>query len=1583
MGSLKDYQVNAAGGDITIYFDTSCTGKDGEGSNWKKDPGTDKIYYYTFKSVNNPGIQEMELVPGKPGYDGGKLYKATINKENYSYLVILSENSMEHKINRTIDFQTSNLEDNSILMLTTDGLETEGGGFVQTMYVRGDYVAPAKYQGETFSILNMDDNDADVWIQYSTRVKKENGEWGPTEGTVTSTAEKHTLTGRHYYLNQFVVPPANSGSDPWQTVTIYADSGLTEEIKKYYFPEGKILGRSFFYGVTDFQSADSPLDYGDQTKLCYQTSNLEKVGGVNYELYFDKGSFPKSATNIPKYGSSKTSATAIAKDGNAKFKTNGNVSITEKTDISGTDVDLSENIYSIEYKGVQYNLFAPKNEGDNLITINDNVAAISGTYTVQSTNNVLEEGSNKYNYITTQADFYDYQYDHNSTIDNSYTYSYSEPRYLIFTKTTALHNTGKWNTVNAYFYSGGTNNVWPGVQMDYIGTNDMNEHQYKIVIPPWASIAIVNNGSSGGSNQTVDFSVAGTGSVGYYSNFTEGSKEKVPVCSFTVTNTFNEGSTSLRGKAKRPYLTINEAVSGSDYASDSSNYPMYLGQFWLPKMDSGYYNTSEHMYTSSTVGQRAGHNGNDDKYYYSDITDEYQYNYGFGKQLTNFNWSSNLAFRYADQAPGTYEPYDAVVQGLVNKTLRTESDGKYTLMANDNKNTIPYFDSSWWNKSYTSSDGKSGNLKTDEYIKEYDNLSFPFFETAASDIKKFQKSSLAKGKLVSNQSRNYEGTYYVFDSTKNVIRLNDSKDDLLKYYDMSDQRVGDNYGDGVNTHSDTGLFPFNNHDDRESKDLHYGFGIKFSIDFYLNDNGTLDGTTNGIPITFTFQGDDDVWVFLDDKLVLDMGGAHKNSIGEINFADRKVYIGAVSGITDTAYVSSALVPKSTEFKNSSIGIDDNSNYLKSGKHKITMYYLERGMLNSNLYVMFNLPLALTKFDLQNDTDFSGVNKGFEKATKYVAENDVFNYSIQNKNTTNVVGSEYKTPFNSLVQRTNGESGTSVTTTLSTAWTGTQKTYNFQGSSDGTYKPMDSTEEKGVTYQLTEPSFGGGGVTTFNTRTVGSTAGVVSMQYGEMATFSKQLNSGSTMLVTQLDNLSKPNGVDENGARKYDDSGTRKASDYYNTYYQEDEYAPTDKYRKYAGVYRGDDVTSTELKHVEPMYNVTGLKNYSTNHVINPQIEKGGLQYVFEDPEDAGNSYVYLRQVIVNEVKTVKLRITKDIFAGEKTEDSEVFRFKLHFSNVFGDDSASDRIVYTDIGYTKKSGSETTPGSLDEYGGFELKKGEYIEITGIPAQTKFWIEEIGSKNTSSPYVMSKDYSLNVGSESTPRSLVDDTYSIVTNKRKTGNMKLQKLVFDDTGKLITTAIDTEFIVKVTMTTSDKVDVRNYPLKFMLGTTDLTMGGDPKVTESEPTPDLTEHTRTITYTIRINPNQTKGGTNTITIENVPYDTKYSVVEGDIPAGYVAAGSKPAESCWTDTNYNTDTGTYTNIMYANALKKIGDSTKDFITVENMTNPIVMPETGGTGVILIFPLGILAIVLSGAAVMIYRRKMAYGYIFGKGRYMK
>lgn len=1574
--------AEAAGSSITIYFDTSyapsnegCTQTGAHGTHgWST--GMENVYYHAWGgSKGSTGDLKAMTPTGKAGKNGGKLFSLTFNEGEYGFILFSSATPYRSDGDdyywQTWDLTITGVSDKQVFGLNGLGYgENKDGVYRRKQQVNAKYIYSSgeNYSGggggggdysNYFSILNMTNSSKSFKIRYTDETKNLDTDTWNDDKTFTSnddlsSIDNTTVNARHYAYKMFT-PPSNTL--PYQTVEIWDANHIgsgDSPIKKYYFPEGKILGRTFMYGVSQLSGGNV---------ISYQSSDLGDIPAMNTNLYLDNASFydektPAQKTNAENATVKEVGFTYLGRDGgNSQFRSiKANPIIVPEFKVStltaGANNDMSSYIYSLSHNGSIYNMFAAKESGDNLICINDNVAAVSGKYTLQSINNVLTEDGTDYIYATTLAEMFDYQYDtfnYTVTTPNKVEIRDVYPGCVLFTRPSG------WGDPKAYFFndSGGVGNNYPGTGMTWVFNNEYGEAVFKINIPAGATHVIFSDGNNSGT-KTSDIKIGYD--KGFYLN---GSS----VGSYNDLN--NKTSiTNLKGEAKRPYLTINEAISASPYATTSGNYPMYLGQFWMRMEDSGTYSTSAGLYNSTTAPKvRAAHDANNDRYNGNDSTN-HDNTYGFGNELNNFNWSANLAYRNEKETVGEYKPYNAVVQGLVKSQLK---NGKLMALNGEN-NTIPYFDLNWWNdrQSFGTSQGNTQNL-IQNYIKHYPDLTFPFFKTASNDLRDFHTDDdqFTTGKLITDSSKNYTGDYYVFDSKKNVVRYDSSlaggEGDLKKYYDKSTQIVNDNYGDGKNTHSDPGLFPFNGPGDSNSKNLHYGFGVKFSFDFYLNENGTIDGTKDGTPITFTFQGDDDVWVFLDDQLVLDMGGAHKNAIGEINFAKNggHVTIGSASTVNNNNIQVEGTGGQASLAKYD----QDFNNTLKSiattGKHTITMFYLERGMLNSNLYVMFNLPMSLTKWELQQETEYSGVNAGFAAATKYVADRDVFNYAVKNKDTKNVVGSEYKTIDNVNVTRTNTDASRS--TTLSTSGGGSSTTNNFNidtgqnaPDSDG-YQSLVSSPSGGVTYRLFDmygnkssdskliPVF-------YDTRQFNNTGqnNVISLQHGELATFNKQFTNGSMFKVTQLDNISSP----VSGSRtSYDDNTGRTVSKYYNTYFQEEK--GVSKRQRYAGIYRGDDVADIDLGYVETMYGdtsatpwglKTGVKNYSTNYIVNPQVEDGNtLNYNFRDPKDGANEYVHLRQVVVNEVKTAKLVVQKKLLVSESSPPDKTYTFTIQFRNVFGttETTGVPIVEYTSINYKKykADGTEyTQPLSLTSEGTFTLKLDERIEIDNIPVGTKYYVTE-GTIPSGSPYVADAEHSIASGTIEAPAELTTDTTATMFNSRPTGSFKVVKVLKDTDGTTDIISNDTEFDATIVLTKPSGIDsFAGYDIRINgVGVTVTSDTGIPvKLKVGSP----------------------------VTVTGLPADTTYTVSEGDVPTGYAKLQITNPTSGYTvdpsesNVEYNT----------ASSSHKIS-TTQGIVNVYNILSPIIMPSTGGTPIIFLFPAGITAIALSFAALLLYKRK--------------
>lgn len=331
-----------------------------------------------------------------------------------------------------------------------------------------------------------------------------------------------------------------------------------------------------------------------------------------------------------------------------------------------------------------------------------------------------------------------------------------------------------------------------------------------------------------------------------------------------------------------------------------------------------------------------------------------------GGNLTWYWQGANVAF-----GPNKEKASKDVAQGIVGKNL---DDGNLiTSYTNENGDPVkvPFFN-------------EDAYPNQSKYMRFYNNLQFPFTKTTNDKGVSTYSFDSAKNTV-----------YYDYDNKK-IVR----KDDLKIHDASKDNSIG--------------YFPFNSTDpDQSAKDnLNYGFGTQFTIPFTVTETGeNVDGTS----MTFKFTGDDDVWVYIDGALVLDMGGAHCKAEGEINFATQMATI--TTGTSDAKLGNQPTAGgrvaakdngnRTVDFKNITVKKSDGSiislaDYMKeSGKvHELKMYYMERGMWDSNMSISYSfvpLPSGLT---LSKTLDTKDVNAGLKNAVQGL---DNFDFNIQTKN----------------------------------------------------------------------------------------------------------------------------------------------------------------------------------------------------------------------------------------------------------------------------------------------------------------------------------------------------------------------------------------------------------------------------------------------------------------------------------------------------------------------------------------------------------------------------------------------------------
>lgn len=350
--------------------------------------------------------------------------------------------------------------------------------------------------------------------------------------------------------------------------------------------------------------------------------------------------------------------------------------------------------------------------------------------------------------------------------------------------------------------------------------------------------------------------------------------------------------------------------------------------------------------------------------------------------LSRWNSTANVALAYPNQGGKENLNLDASVQGLVKKTLGTGG----ALLGLDGTE-LPFF-----SKEFAKSDyAKIGNQPVMQYFSDYQ---FPFTESTENSV-----------------------TTYSYDSAKDkAVYINWDNLDNKKLI-QSDTHIFNNDGS-------KGYYPFNKEKDTDNKaNRNFGFGTKFTIPFTINDNGTINGQEDGKPITFDFTGDDDVWVFLDGKLILDMGGAHAKATGSIDFKDLKATVdnaakastGAeqmsniasnASGadyqnakLTNYVWTGDKAQERSTVSSTKEI-LDFNKEYGKdyadtfkdpSKVHTLTMFYMERGMHDSNMKIQFTINPLPSGLSVSKQVDTKNVNKGLQTAA---ANKDTFEFIMR-------------------------------------------------------------------------------------------------------------------------------------------------------------------------------------------------------------------------------------------------------------------------------------------------------------------------------------------------------------------------------------------------------------------------------------------------------------------------------------------------------------------------------------------------------------------------------------------------------------
>lgn len=440
------------------------------------------------------------------------------------------------------------------------------------------------------------------------------------------------------------------------------------------------------------------------------------------------------------------------------------------------------------------------------------------------------------------------------------------------------------------------------------------------------------------------------------------------------------------------YYTDYE-LNGNNRGSYDQTSPTVSHRNWVPFREfdqalSDYYENAGAPYPLYT-----GHFQPDNGTEFSQIADTLNL-FGYDNEQSKFNhfMAINNSQRNDDNTNGSNHTNYAY-QGLVADTTSTGKATGEPLLKGTGA-VEPHF-----NKDFLLGE----NSKKAKLGDVYDNVAFPFTK-----------------KQIFDEDQGVD--YWCFDSKDTTLYLkqNSEQNSDSKYFlkKSTDRGRSENVNASSGPQGHYGYFPFNETaTGGKASTYNYGFGTKLQMDFTLTDDGMVetnkigkDGKKEKTNIKFFFSGDDDVWVFIDGQLVLDVGGAHGKVSGLLEFGETKdgknsvtAYVSKVKkGGTakdndiDEKTVNSAV--KTVKYNGNDIYFYAKNTNLepldKGKKHTLTMYYMERGMWESNMAVAFNFP-DNNELQVQKEVDLSKVDPDFQKC---FTNQKIFNFTIQNQAT---------------------------------------------------------------------------------------------------------------------------------------------------------------------------------------------------------------------------------------------------------------------------------------------------------------------------------------------------------------------------------------------------------------------------------------------------------------------------------------------------------------------------------------------------------------------------------------------------------
>lgn len=435
-------------------------------------------------------------------------------------------------------------------------------------------------------------------------------------------------------------------------------------------------------------------------------------------------------------------------------------------------------------------------------------------------------------------------------------------------------------------------------------------------------------------------------------------------------DTYPDSTTS----SQRGFVTFeqfNRALSSAYTANNNVKYPLYTGHF-QPSIG-GWANPF------ATVAAGMGL-------------------YGWSNDTTSTAYNTFMAVNNSaldDSGKGS-DDYNRTFQGLVESKTSDGTGNGLPLLRTKNSTTNasvdPHFDKDFLQ-------GK--NAFNTVLGKVYEDVSFPLK----------QKAVFAQDpNCPADNDPEGKAKYWYYDSNETSLYLKQGS--ARQSYYLA--------GDGINEASHNrdagnktdnmgyGFFPFNETVTGSASQYNYGFGAKLQFDFTLTENGKVivrtdsSGKNIEVPIKFFFSGDDDVWVYIDGELVLDVGGAHGKASGLLEFGENNTVTPYVSSNKNTD-TSDPMVYKGYQSGETTKTVNYNGQPITFNKkgttkplkdqstHTLTMYYMERGMWESNMALAFNFP-DHNELQVEKQVDVSDVNPLFRDSFK---NQKIFTFNIQN------------------------------------------------------------------------------------------------------------------------------------------------------------------------------------------------------------------------------------------------------------------------------------------------------------------------------------------------------------------------------------------------------------------------------------------------------------------------------------------------------------------------------------------------------------------------------------------------------------